>query len=147
MRRFRLCLALLPFSLPLGACGGDPKYTLPPTDLSSNKPDAGCAPQTTSISAGPPELYIVLDRSGSMSSSFGMGTRWTAAVTAIRELVGNLESQVNFGLTAFPGEGADGCDVYGSLVQPASGSAAEIDSALGSMEPWGLTPSGAAVNS
>ena len=53
-----------------------------------------------------PRVLLVVDKSGSMAGAangFG-GDKWTAAVNAIKGVVDNTESQVDFGLMMFPSD-------------------------------------------
>jgi cysteine-rich repeat protein len=53
----------------------------------------------------PPDVLVVLDRSGSMA-----GTKWTSAVTAVNNLVTTFEGQIRFGLELFPSYNPCGVD-------------------------------------
>ncbi len=57
-----------------------------------------------------PNVHIVLDRSGSMTSSMaGAGTRWAAATQTINKLVGLADPvrAAKIGLAMFPNAGCD----------------------------------------
>ncbi len=69
-----------------------------------------CGAQTEEIEivnlGDPPDLLIVLDRSGSMMLNpegfIGGQTRWTIMKNALQELLDARESNIRFGLTVFP---------------------------------------------
>ena len=91
-----------------------------------------------------PNVHIVLDRSGSMTSSMaGGGTRWSAATQTINKLVGLADPlrAAKIGLALFPNAG---CDSLLS-VRPDYSTKAAIASAMAASMPGGSTPSGTAI--
>ena len=91
-----------------------------------------------------PNVHIVLDRSGSMTSSMaGAGTRWAAATQTINKLVGLADPvrAAKIGLAMFPNAG---CDSLLS-VRPDYSTKAAITSAMAAVMPSGSTPSGTAI--
>ncbi len=63
----------------------------------------GCGSTEFSTTLVPPNMLIVLDRSGSMAGCDGDSTwRWTEAVQAITEVTADHQSKVRFGLATFP---------------------------------------------
>lgn len=105
----------------------------------------------------PPDLLIVLDRSGSMNqdSMGGMlmagdpNTKWALMTAAIKAVVSQSEASVNWGLKFF-GTGASGCAVANvTAVDPATMTAAAISAAidLPANQPGSSTPTRAAETS
>lgn len=101
-----------------GDSGRDGGVVLPP-----GNPDAGPPPPSGSTPCGGqrleavvdrPNLYFVLDRSGSMSDRIGPSgpTKYTAARRAIGEVLAALGRRVRYGAMVFPasfdGEGCEG---------------------------------------
>lgn len=94
-----------------------------------------------------PNLLIALDRSGSMDEQIrGGGTKWTAAVDALSNLVLSYEAKANFGIGLFPGGADDDRCVTGSInfnVMP--GQAATITTLLMTTPFREGTPIGASI--
>ncbi len=93
-------------------------------------------------------LLIVIDSSGSMSSSWNGGpSRWAMATDTISDVVDMYHDFVNFGLMAFPG----GTDVEqlctpGELLLPVgAANPTTIRAAMGTREPHGGTPTRASL--
>ena len=68
---------------------------------------ATCGSQTFPLAAAsvPPNVYLVVDRSGSMSDPFDSnqsGTKWDAAQTALGTLLTNSAGKAQWGLSLFP---------------------------------------------
>ncbi len=110
-------------------------------------PDAGppqelvCGTQAIPIEPLPPNVLIVLDRSGSMQDN----GKWGAAQSAVGSLVQSYGQSINFGLTLFPnnnscGDGKVSVDV-GS---PTAGQ--DIINTMLSVGPGGDTPLGDTLN-
>ena len=112
-------------------------------------PDASCGAQTAEIPlvelGDPPDLLVVLDKSGSMSLApgfpFSLGaSKWSIMEDAIENITNVYDTNIRFGLTAFPTDG-DLCGVAsGADVNVALGNASAINSWLGSHGPDGNTP-------
>jgi type IV pilus assembly protein PilY1 len=67
----------------------------------------------TSIVPGAPNVLIVLDNSANWSQSFGTGTKFSAEMAALQQVVGALNTQFNLGLmfyveTGNPNNNTDG---------------------------------------
>jgi hypothetical protein len=95
----------------------------------------------------PPDLLIVLDRSGSMGDAppAGGGTKWDQMTAAIDTTVMTLQGQIKWGLEMFPSD--DSCGVSASVDVPvASMNAAAISSAIGGKMPNGSTPTADAIH-
>lgn len=110
----------------------------------------------------PPDVLIVLDRSGSMANQFddtqcpgGGGVcmdKWTAMLAALNQLVTQTNTTVNWGLKYFPSAGGGGggnnnCNVgNGADVGVAAMRAGAIGTNLGMAAPGGRTPTRAGMN-
>ncbi len=69
----------------------------------------GCTPYQADIV--PPNMLVVLDRSGSMGGQIGTTgcQRWKTAVEAIALVTFDHSSEIRFGLNVFPGTGSTSC--------------------------------------
>ena len=90
--------------------GGDdvnPTSPTNPTNPTDPSNPAACGAQTfpITISSTPPNIYLLVDRSGSMSDAFGgvtSGTKWDAAQTALNNLLTTNAGKAAWGLSVFP---------------------------------------------
>ena len=83
-----------------------------------------------------PNLQIVLDRSGSMSTALGNGTRWTVARDAINQVLARYDGRLPIGLSIFP---LASCDAETPVV-PAYNTKAAVAAAINKSGPSGSTP-------
>jgi hypothetical protein len=75
-----------------------------PGDGGSGEGGMGCGGQLYQATAIPPNVLIVLDRSGSMEEELdNQGTKWQVALDAIGGVVTDFEGLVRFGLSLYPG--------------------------------------------
>ena len=91
-----------------------------------------------------PNVHIVLDRSGSMTSLMsGGGTRWSVATQTLNKLVGLADPlrAAKIGLALFPKASCDSL----LAVRPDYSTKAMIAAALAASMPSGSTPSGTAI--
>jgi hypothetical protein len=87
-------------------------FDSPPPELTCNLgPEAGvCACVDEPLYPNAPNLYFVLDRSGSMSEPWGTGgTKWQVVVDAIWKLVVALGPRANIGAAVFPNPNSSDC--------------------------------------
>jgi hypothetical protein len=121
------------------------------TDLTdADLTDSSCGAQNTPIAVenlgDPPDLLIVLDRSGSMSSPIptfppNFTSKWMIMRDALNGLAADLQDNIRFGLAEFPTN--DDCDVTspGAVRVPIDlDQAPEIMSYFTSRSPNGNTP-------
>lgn len=125
----------------LGTGGGN---TPPP-------PDAGylCGQLITQIHKDPPNLYFVLDTSGSMATQVGNSTRFNLVHGAAVDLVQNLGAQLNIGAALFPLglSDNDACHAGGEVLPVTPGDKLDVStfSNLTDAEPFGGTPTAATL--
>ena len=100
------------------------------------------APARAQQCGQPADVIIVLDRSGSMSSS----SKWTYAKTAVNTLTSQYKTAMNFALMLFPGP-AGSCSTAIMDVPVAPNNGSKITWKLNSTGPTGMTPMAAALNS
>jgi hypothetical protein len=143
-----------------GGTGGSGGMWIPPIiiDLDGGASDAGpltCGNKSKTATKLPPDILIVLDRSGSMSwgihgtdgtsctpdgGGFGMAdcganSRWALVTPAIAQVLSETDTEVNWGLKFFPetggGVGANTCTIGNTATVPIGpGRAAEIQAAI-----------------
>jgi len=108
----------------------------------------GCAGEQFEADAVPPNVLIVLDRSGSMDDSAGGGqSKWEVAVAAVDQLVTTYGDTIRFGLALYSGDGGSSCTPGVVSVDTGSGTASDITSAMAAVSPDGKTPIAATLNS
>ena len=64
----------------------------------------GCVGEAYGADSVPPNMLIVLDRSGSMNDRITGGTKWEVALQAISDLIAARTDDIRFGLALYPGE-------------------------------------------
>jgi len=130
-RRMRITYLALVLAAACGPTGsgtgddtsGDDAVDEPDASPGVDRPDAAvtsCGAQTEQIAVenlgDPPDLLVVLDRSGSMSSPIPafpptFVTKWSIMTTALNNLASNYQDNIRFGLLEFPTD--DDCAVDG----------------------------------
>lgn len=132
-------------------------------DVSSPEPidtSGLCGAQVVPVITKRPNLYFLLDVSGSMGEPIATGrttTKLSAAKQSIVDVANDLGHRVNYGLAAFPAEpesGYDGCLPGGELFATQAGDPLECGDAKGGpvlddftdvllgLSAWGGTPLG-----
>jgi hypothetical protein len=122
---------------PAGEDGGSPPV-LPTPDMATG--DASCGGMQFALQRVPPNVMLVLDRSGSMSEAIGAGSttsKWTDLSMAIQSVVQGYDSQVRLGASLFSGDGNCGA---GTLTLAAPTNGANILSQVNGSSPGGNTP-------
>ena len=126
----------------VGAGGGN---TPPP-------PDAGdlCGQLITQIHKDPPNLYFVLDTSGSMGTPVGISTRYSLVRASTVNLVQSLGGLINVGAALFPRgvTQTDPCHVGGEVLPVTPGDVLDLVgfSKLINVTPFGGTPTAATLS-
>src|SRR5262249_7984470 len=95
----------------------------------------------------PPNVMLVLDRSGSMKYAITAGSatsKWTDLKNAIAALVTGYDAQMRLGATLFSSDGA--CAANTIDVPVAAGAGAAINTKLGITGPTGDTPTAVALD-
>jgi hypothetical protein len=109
--------------------------------------DRNCGEKSKTATKVPPEILILLDRSGSMNEDinggtcndggFGVGascgatSKWALMVPAINQVVMETEADVDWGLKFFPDSTTNSCNVSTTAAVPVgAGSAGAIASAV-----------------
>ena len=124
-----------------------------PVPLSCNLgPDGGvCACDDEPLLGDPPNLYFILDRSGSMAED----NKWSTVAAVIEKLVVELGPRAVVGVTVFPDpRSTDSCTAGIEVFPPTRGDApagrpgsseTELVDVLGPIGPYGGTPTAATI--
>ncbi len=107
----------------------------------------GCKPQNFTLKQAPPaEVYLVLDRSGSMSEKAPSATvtKWKELYDATDFVLQKYETSIRFGLLMYPSDKL--CKTPGPQVKVDKHNRAAVLSFLGKATPAGGTPTAAALN-
>ena len=140
-----------------GAGGRMPILTFdaaPQQDASSvSNPDSNCAAVNQGATALPPDILILLDRSGSMQwnadascmNNCGAESRWNQVTTALAQVVPMTDTMVNWGLKFFGS--ASGCGVNATPEVPVGpGNGQMIMTRIGTTNTGSATPTRLGVN-
>lgn len=114
-----------------------------PTQLDPNV----CAMARVAASRVVPEVYFVIDGSGSMNADFGSGTRWTVlreALVGPNGVVTKLEGVVKFGMAIYANNNPMSCPDM-TDVPAAISNLSALNSAYPGQELGGGTPTGEAL--
>jgi hypothetical protein len=145
------------FAIDTGADGGTGAFDVP-TDAASFNCSAGadagiCA--CTEIGQSPPTLYVLLDRSASMSDPIppGSTSKWDLVRSALFDVkngaLRRLGGRVAVGMSLFPGSSTgDGCGVGAPVFPITVGSKATYDALamiLAGQTPTGATPTASSI--
>lgn len=108
--------------------------------------DAGglCGNQIQSLVGDPPNVYFVLDTSGSMSTPVAGGSRYHAVQSAAAKVVSHLHLLIKAGAATFPGDSdqcAAGHEVFPLTLDNPTG----FDNATRTITPFGGTPTAATL--
>jgi hypothetical protein len=148
------------------ACGPKPGKAAPGDDGDDEPPadaetyfdaaiDASCGAQMQMIGVvnlgDPPDLLVVLDRSGSMTSPPPVfppvfDSKWTIMRNALNSITQQKDTQIKFGLLEFPSDESCAADATAE-VGVALNAHAQFASYFGARSPGGNTPAHVALTS
>ena len=121
------------------------------TGGSGNTGGSGCQSVEVTPTRSIPNVMFLVDQSGSMTANFGGQERWTAAHSAIMDIVAELDSIVRFGLTTY--QSADGgstpaeCPIFDTQVDFAMSNFGGINMSFPPSFPGGEdTPTGDSID-
>jgi hypothetical protein len=126
--------------------------TVAPVDSAPLRAFPCVAPGAYAPTFRPPDVLILLDRSGSMDMAYGAGTRYQAVAAALSDVVATYSPYVRFGFQEMPGRQGCGDALSGAccasppLVDIADGNAQAVTAAIASALPMdGSTPTAASL--
>lgn len=96
-----------------------------------------------------PAVMLVLDRSGSMATSFGAGTRWSTLRTTLAQTLPTLGNEVDVGAFVYPSvtTGGASCEVPAfAALTPAANQSGALSSLLSATSTGGATPTADAID-
>ena len=134
--------------------GGGERKDAAVVPYDSGEPDPlGCKDRTVvHLDPRQADVLILFDRSGSMDTAFGSGTRYEAVAGLLTDLVQTYAGHVRFGYQEMPGrQGCEvqlvgGCCASPPLVGVTAGSALSVSAAIASARPMdGNTPTAASL--
>jgi hypothetical protein len=136
-----------------GRCLDNPAGDGGVTGDASPFPDAAvCGNVTVALSPVIPTVMVLIDQSGSMTSSFGGLNRWEAVTEALTDpatgVIAQLEDQVIFGASLYTSnDGFNGgtCPIL-TTVDPALNNLLDITTLLTDNSPEGDTPTGESID-
>lgn len=107
-----------------------------------------CSEGDFTLEHATPEVMLVLDRSASMSTAFGVGSRWSTLVSALEGALPPVDEQMALGLTLFPALATVGeCRVPDAPEYlPTTGQVSALLSKVRSSSLVGGTPTAAALD-
>lgn len=107
--------------------------------------DAGglCGNDIHQIVTDPPNVYFVLDASGSMGELVSGGTRYSVVQSAAGKIVKKLKLLIKAGAATFPGD--ESCAAGHEVFAPAFDQATQFQSAIQNVAPSGGTPTAATL--
>jgi hypothetical protein len=121
---------------------------LPVTTADGGTDDAGnCGAMEFALQRIPPNVMLVIDRSGSMGMSIGGGsatTKWTDLKNAVSSLVTNYDSEMHLGAAIFSSDG--NCAASNVDVPLAAAAGATVMTKLNAQGPTGNTPTAYALD-
>lgn len=89
----------------LAGCHEDPLVSA--YSLEEEEAAVACTAGVFELTPVTPEVMLVLDRSQSMSASFGDGSRWSTVVSALEVALPSVDEEMALGLTLFPATGVE----------------------------------------
>jgi hypothetical protein len=121
---------------------------LPVTGADGGTDDGGvCGAMEFALQRIPPNVMLVIDRSGSMGQSIGGGsatTKWTDLKNAVSSLVTNYDSEMRLGAAIFSSDG--NCAASNIDVPLAAAAGQTVETKLAAQGPGGNTPTAFALD-
>ena len=120
----------------------------------ANNTGMNCAEVPQPLNKLPPDILIVLDKSGSMNDSAdgtctgncGANSKWTQTVAALTTVISQTDTTVNWGLKFFASPNGGMCGVnQGADVAIAANNATAVNNAINGQTPGNSTPTRTAV--
>ncbi len=107
----------------------------------------GCQTGHIALFRATPSVMFVLDRSGSMNSTFGQNTRWVALTNALAATLPAVSLEMEIGALLYPGlSAARSCAIdTATTIAPAFGNAPAVIAQMVVTRPAGQTPTADAV--
>jgi hypothetical protein len=122
------------------------------TGVTDPGPGATCGMKTFGLTKVPPDLLVVLDKSGSMNQTPEgaecggtgsvppcLGGKWPQMTDAIKQVVTNTDDKMRWGLKFFPDNSQCGVGVF-PIVRIADRNASAVSFAMSQTSPNGATP-------
>jgi hypothetical protein len=124
----RHCSAASRTCLDEGACATDADCDEGNKCSASGACEVGgdCGQTTLEIEKVPPNIMVLLDRSGSMNGDAGGDTRWNVAKAAISKITSLLNANIRFGLSTYSSCEPGGCSAGSVVVPIAAGNAPAV---------------------
>jgi hypothetical protein len=107
-----------------------------------------CTPGSLTLTRAPAEVLFMLDRSGSMATPFGTGTRWTSLTQTLNATLPAVDSTMAVGALFFPEQSSgQTCAVSSTgALEPAVGNVSALVARLAASSPGGATPTADALD-
>jgi hypothetical protein len=144
------CLGSAPVEehAPVGPDMTPSELPLPISQVDAGTDDAGvCGGMEFALTRIPPNVMLVIDRSGSMGGSIGGGsatTKWDDLKSAVSSLVTNYDSEMRLGAAIFSSDG--NCGATNIDVPLAAAAGSTVLGKLNASGPNGNTPTAAALD-
>jgi hypothetical protein len=145
------CLGVAPVEEQHAPVGPDMVPTeapLPVSYVDAGTDDGGvCGGMEFALTRIPPNVMLVIDRSGSMGASIGGGsatTKWSDLKNAVSSLVTNYDSEMRLGAAIFSSDG--NCAASNIDVPLAAAAGVTIEQKLAAQGPSGNTPTALALD-
>lgn len=119
---------------------------VPAYSLEEEETAVACTAGSFELTSVTPEVMLVLDRSQSMSASFGTGSRWSTVVSALEVALPSVDSEMALGLTLFPSSGVECSAPSSPSLLPATGQVSALLSSLRVSTLAGGTPTADALD-
>ena len=123
---------------------GEAQAPAPTMDMASH--DTSCGGQQFTVTRVQPNVFLVIDRSGSMGepiSGSSNTSKWDDLKNAVSSLVTGFDSQIRLGMSLFNSDGNCGAGKIDTALGPLNG--ATVNAELSATQPGGNTPTAATL--